>query len=368
MKKIIFCQTPFQIIVSLFIKEQIKNINDQVELVIVDTFNDYQIIAERIQKAKIFEQVHVVCAQELIKTKGLKNIKKFFSIIFLKHTMKKIFGKEISLYDEMYYWNYDAFIASFRSYQEIKGKKIKNFIYDEGYISYMPIDEVIPKKNFLKLIEKINSIRGIKSVKRENTDGILLFEPEFIIKKPSYPVIRLNNTIDKQILKKYLAKIFEAESVIKKYDRKFILFEEAMLANQETVDDFSIFNNIVNFVGKDNVIIKLHPRTKKNRFRDLGVKILGSDGIPWEAVMLLGDFKDKVLITIGSGSITNCRLIFGGNITSYMLFRILNIDLPQFNERYIKFWNDIGNPQYGKGLTIPTDEKIFWESLREQIK
>ena len=368
MNKVIFCQTPFQIIVSLFVLEQNKSVGDQFDIVILDTFSGYDNVAEKLKSIKVFDDVIVIKAKKIIQANGLENIGKLFSVICAKKTINQLFDNNIKLYDEMYYWNYDAFIATFRSYQFLMGNKIKNYIFEEGYISYMPIDEVIPKKGMMKIIEIINRFKGIKDVKRENVNGILLFEPDFYLGKESYPKIKLDNCFANDIrFKNIISNIFAAQEIIKEYDKKIIIFEEAMLANSDDVDDFSVIKRIIDFVGKENVIIKLHPRTKVNRFLNMGVKVLGNDGIPWEALVIQGKFNDKILISIGSGSLTNCRLIYGGNISSFMLFKFINTGLLQFDDQYMELWNKIGNPKYGEGLYIPNSEKEFFDLLRKKI-
>ena len=362
MKKVIFCQTPFQIIVGLYVRKQFVKENEIVDLVITNTFSGYDVFAQRIEEKKIFNNVIIADAKDIVKGDSkLKNLTRLFYIFNLKKMMKKVFKNKFDYYDEMYCWNYDVLTASFRSYHAVKKHPIKLFIYDEGYITYMPIDEVIPKQGFMKIIEKKNKLFGIPNITRENKDGLLLFEPDFLTFKPNCPVFKIDSKIGQtNDFCELIDYIFNASEIIKKYDKKYIIFEEAMLANCDNVDDFSIYKDIIEKVGSENVIVKLHPRTKNDRFSKLGVKVLGSDGIPWEAIMLAAQFKDKVLITIGSGSITNCRMLFGGNVESYMLFKIVKPDLPHFQGNYDELWNKIANSE---GLHIPNTIKEFNELL-----
>lgn len=362
MKKIIFCQTPFQIIVGLYIRKQFVKDTDVVDLVITNTFSGHEVFAKKIREKKIFNNVIVADAKDIVKSDSKsKNISRLFYIFNLKKMMKKVFNGSFNYYDEMYCWNYDVLTASFRSYHALGKHPIKLFIYDEGYITYMPIDEVIPKKGFMRIIELRNKLFGISKIVREYKDGLLLFEPDFLTFKPNCPVFRIDSKIGQtNSFRDLINYIFNASEIIKKYDKKYIIFEEAMLANCDNVDDFSIYKSIIEKVGSENVIVKLHPRTKKDRFSKLGVKVLGSDGIPWEAIMLSAKFDDKVLITIGSGSITNCRMLFGGNVESYMLFKIVKPDLPQFQGNYDQLWNNISNSE---GLYIPNTIEEFNKML-----
>lgn len=371
MKKAIFCQTPYQLIVALCIKEQYSKSNDKVDLFISNTFNGYADFAKRISDKSIFNSVTIIDGKSIVsRKKGFSNIKRVMYILSMKFSLKKAFNKLPDVYDEMYCWNYDILSSTFRTYQYKKNKNFKCFIYDEGYISYFPIDEVIEKKGFLKLLESKNKMFGYKKIVRESVDGILLFNPEKIIEKPKYKVLPLNvNNILTKDMVKNISYIFNVGDSWKKYDKKFIIFEEAMLANNDSIDDEKIIDKIIEKVGKDNVIVKLHPRTNTDRFSKKGVKTLGSDGIPWEALALTHDFSDKVFISISSGSLTTHKLLLGNNMKGYLLFKLFDLEyIKQFNPKYYKFWDKIASKNTEKrGIFIPKTEDEFYNKLKEDL-
>lgn len=366
-RKMIVCQTPFQVIVALFLNNQIrKNDECKVDAVITNTFNGYENLVKRLSDRQLFDKVICADAKECIQAKGKKgNISKLFKVLFPGKIASSL-ECDLFEYTEMFCWNYDAYTASIRSYLELKKHHIKVNVFDEGYISYMPIDDVIPKRGFMKIIELRNRLYGIGNITRENIDGMYLFEPELILYKPGCPIYKIDREIGKEHkFKEDIEYIFETKKVISNYDKKYIIFEEAMLANNPDIDDEKILDNFIDMVGKENVIVKLHPRTKEDRFAEKGIKTLGSDGIPWEAIVLAGGFEDKVFMTIGSGSVTNCRMLFGSSMNSYMLFKIVRPPMSQFDPKYDNFWEKLedNSTDKSKGLKIPKTMKELTELL-----
>ena len=369
MKKVIIVQTPYQFIISLYLKHQFSLSEDQVDLIIADTFNNYDIVYKKIKEKNIFDNVYVVNIKNslLPNISKFANIKKIYYILNPKKMIKK-FLKNIDNYDEIYCSNYDIFLATIRSYYGLKKHYPKIFLCEEAYNSYFPIDEMYPIRRFLKIIELRNKVFGLSKINRNHIDGWLLFEPENLLYKPNCPVYKIDRRYGQtKEFKNIVEYIFNAREAVKKYDRKFIIFEEAALANLPQIDDEKVFNNIIKIVGKENVIIKLHPRTNKDRFTEKGIKTLGSDGIPFEAITSVGDFKDKVFITISSSAIINYKMLMGNKMRGYLLFKFLKPGLKQFDSKYDEFWEKIGTVTKDGGIYIPKTEEDFYKQLNKEM-
>lgn len=366
MNKIIFCQTPFQVIVALLIREQYSNNAHRFDMVIVNSFSGYEKIAIKMQEKNVFDNVYTAEVKDLILAKGkLNNIRKAGYILAPRRLIKKYLPDVAEEYDEMFCWNYDAFTASFRIVYSNKISQIKLNVFDEGYITYLPVSDTIPKKGFMKIIDILNLLRGMPSIKRENVYAYYLLEPQAAFFQTDAPIYEINrkqkNEKDFVELIDYL---FDATDEVKKYDRKYILLEEALLANLPDINDEQVFDNIINAVGKENVIVKLHPRTNKDRFTEKGVKTIGQSGVPFEALALCGDFSDKVLIGISCGTIPTYRMLFGEDFDGYMLFKYVKPNVPWFKDKYIEFWNRLEVPVGKRGIHFPNTEKELLDLLR----
>lgn len=353
MKKLFICQTPFQLIIALCIMEQKKNKLDQTDFILTNTFNGYIDVANKIRKLNIVDNVFTISTKADNK---LKKILKFHYVFFTKHfLLKKVYNGSLKEYDEMYFWNYDSFSASLRTYFHKKNHNLKAYIFEEGYNSYFPYDKVVFPTLLMKIIDIKNKILH-KNLTRESVNGIFLIEPNLLLETPQYPVFNIDKNILKtKEFKNKIKYIFNAEKAANKYDRKYIILEEY----RPEYNDEEIFDKIIEKVGKENVIIKLHPRQPKNRFEKIGVKTLGSDGVPWEAIAFARDFSDKIIISISSSAVTSHRILFGENINAYLLFKALGINIENFNDKYSDFWNKLES-KTEKGIHIPKTIEEFY--------
>ena len=364
MKKVFIVQTPYQLIVSLMIKQQFCNKLDQLDLIITDTFSNYDKVSEKINNLNIFSNVYIVKLKDslLPQKRKINNLKKLYYILHPKKMVKK-YLENIDDYDEMYCWNYDAFTANLRSYFSFIDKNIKVYLFEDGYVSYLPIDEVIPKRGFLKIIETRNKICGKRNITRENIDGLFLLDPSLLIYTPNFEIFKIDRSLIKtKEFKNMIDSIFNVRKSLKDYDRKYIIFEEY----HPEYNDEEVFKKIIEIVGKENVLIKLHPRRTENRFKELGIKTLGSDGVPFEALALTNDFSNNVLISIGSGSVISYRMLFGNDMHGYLLFKFAGSNLKQFEKKYMEFWDNLESKDFDKGIHMPNSINQFIEMIKKE--
>ncbi len=357
MKKLFICRTPMQIIIAFCIKKQYLNKDDKVDLIITDTFNNYKVIASRIRKLKIFDNVYDFKI-------FMKNKAKKLQMVF---NIKKYIKLDSFLYSEMYFWNYDYFSASLRACLYKENKNIKTFLFEEAYTIYFPYKDIIKNYAFLDIINFKNKYFH-NNLTRNNINGLFMLNPTLLLYKSNCPIYKIESLVNSKDFKDLIDYTFNASRAVKNYDKKYIIFEEAMYANDPDIDDEKIFDEIINIVGKDNVIIKLHPRTIEDRFTKKGIKTLGNDGIPWEALACVGDFSDKVFITISSGSIPTYKTLFGNKINAFMLFKFIKPKLKAFNPKYYKFWDKFSSVTKDGGIHLPESEDEFYEELKKEVK
>ena len=83
---------------------------------------------------------------------------------------------------------------------------------------------------------------------------------------------------------------------------------------------------LASYVGKENIMVKIHPRNPINRFAERGFKTNKDTSIPWEVLLLTGeDFDKKIYLTVASSAILNPIMVFGMKIRAYSLFPCLSV-------------------------------------------
>lgn len=156
---------------------------------------------------------------------------------------------------------------------------------------------------------------------KRNLVELMLYQPTlFTGKVPcavnSLPVVDRRN----ERLQKMCQLVFDHAELP---NEKYIFFEEASAQDLYPCNDFELFEMIAHCVGKDNIIVKRHPRNRTDRFTPAGYKVMPHQTVPWEVCLLQNPVLDKVLITITSGACMTPKLIFGEAVDSIHLVRML---------------------------------------------
>lgn len=111
-------------------------------------------------------------------------------------------------------------------------------------------------------------------------------------------------------LKDTLNEIFDFSSMEDLYSEKVVFFEEAYYADGVRVPDIQIVEKLEKIYGRDNILVKIHPRNPDNRFKQLGYHTNHNVNIPWEVIALNIDLDNKVLVTISSTAILTTFLLY----------------------------------------------------------
>lgn len=343
MKRILFIgNTPYQILLSTWIKYHYYP-GDKADIIIHDRLRGYERVKANIEKLDVFERV-IVQPNHYKKTKlgKVKRILKEYK--FARDTFKN------QHYDEMYFANFD--FSSQRIYDFLKRTNhnlLLNY-FEDGIVSYSTKVEYFFNRLKKQPLTKVNH-ESFK-IKYHLCDGLnryCLFTPELLEWKPAAEQIFKIDSIDRSddVFKTIINTIFDYDSLEDRYDKKYIFFEESYFQDTCYMEDVELIEELAEIVGKNNLMIKIHPRNQINRFQDLGYQTNKNTVIPWEVLALNLDLDNIVLLTIASSSITNPTAMFGCNTKAYSLMNCLNEKPQQLNSDYSKtvlsFFNHFDN-------------------------
>ena len=193
-------------------------------------------------------------------------------------------------------------------------------LFEEGTITYTQqfANGDAPTTPYRRFIDKIGVINRLSA--------LYVFNPIFLLWKPTKGRIielpKMNDLTEDFVTN--LNVIFGYNSDVDKYDRNLIFFEESHVMEGYDVPDIQILEQIAQKVGKDNIMVKIHPRNPKNRFAELGYKTNVVTSIPWELIILNQSMEGKTLVTISSGSVIYPYLYFGIPTKTYSLLNCLS--------------------------------------------
>lgn len=336
-KKLLFvCNTVYQVIIVAWLKYKVFK-NDYADIVISDHSKGYKDIAKNIEKAGLFDNVFTVDSYEYswYKTQYKSRYERLFYEFFKSYELKK-YLKLKTEYDELFVSNLDGFAVLLFAVLGKSGTQLH--LFEDGTATYSKLYErnynnkKVPESRKLHLIYDTLGYKPVYG----NVKSLWVLNPEALLWEPEYEVKKIPSLEIDANFKGIINTIFSYEAITDKYDRKYIFFEESFFADTGYTEDVRLVAKLADIVGKDNIMIKIHPRNPKNRFKELGYKTNENISVPWEVLLLNVDFSDKILITIGSQTIVTPCILFGMHIRSFSLINCINekpkvLDGPLFD-------------------------------------
>lgn len=367
LKKILFiCNTHFQCIVATTLKfTEFKD--DIVDIIVTDQMNDSLNLCNRMRNVGAFNQVyHAEIREHITKLSG---IKKYYTILrdeINPISMCKEIDFEYSLYDALFVYNMDNLSNAVYQLLLKSNKNLSLNLFEEGYSIYTSLYEekhynVKTKLDFIK--DFLKNFCGRKYI-CDNVDSVYVFNPELFCWKHDFKLKKIYIPTDNYSdYKNALNEIFGYYQLKDKYDKKVIFFEECYSFENVPLDDMAIVDLLSEHFGKENIMVKLHPRNRENRFAKLGYKTNTQIGVPWEIIAINLEENDKCFITFSSGSVLSYKLLSDKNFKTIMLFDSLGNEFNPVSENTKEYFYKF-KEKYGDNLYIPQS----LEELKDLLK
>ena len=327
MKKLIICNNVYQILVALWIVHT-SDRSESWDAIVSDHMNNSERVAQRMRECSLFENVYHVRTLALIKNQVSHDvITRIVNAVFPMRELRE-YGDISPVYSDVYFANFDNFSQVLYNALIHKNSDLKLHVFEEGLASYSSFARYYTELNGY-YGERNSGIRKYlhKYVYRTrlipgNLSEFLAFNPQLIQWDPECR-IREMEKIDCQDLafRKIVNGVFSFDPSVQEYDKKYIFFEESFFAEGSEVNDVELIEQLAQRVGKENMMVKIHPRNPVNRFKQRGYKTNRNTAIPWEVVVMnADDISDKILVTVASSCILNPIIVFGKNVRAYSLY------------------------------------------------
>ena len=328
------------------------------DIVIHNHSSGYAEVAKRLSQTQVFRNVWIATTKGKTALRRQQGMDAILNSNFVVYKNCKIYSFD---YDEYYFYNLTCF--NIQLYYLLK-RRNSNLIcrrFEEGYASLMDFNISISRTAKLQIkLEKIHRNPRLKDI-----NEMYVFEPDFALFDDKHyaltiPKFEKNN----ENIKRILNYIFDYKEEV--YYQKYIFFEESYFSDNVEVDDINLVLKIIEVVGKEKLMVKLHPRTPFDRFSKLGVKTIGATGIPWEVIIMNQNFTDKIFLTIASGSVLSPRIIFGEKVPTFMLYNFTNGLSPMLKNKNFNKFIELFKSKYGTdGFYIPNNFDQFLDTLRK---
>lgn len=303
-KALFVCNTVYQVLVSVWIKHRLLN-DKKADIIVSDHMNNYQTICDNLNKTGVFDKAYSVDTKEyvLLEFLGYKEQLKQCADLLSGDRALERFVSLNGEYDELYVSNFDRFIDVLFNTLIKKNSDLKFNLFEDGISTYCRYTQNRYKRKMSARVLK--RLIGIK-VMNGSLSSCYVFNPKLMDWKPCENIIEIPKIDEKDT--DFLEKInmvFGYEQLEDTYEEKYIFFEESFYADTGYMEDVELVNKIADEVGKENLLIKIHPRNPENRFEKLGYKTNKNTAIPWEVIAMNIDISNKKLLTIGSASVLN---------------------------------------------------------------
>lgn len=323
MKRLIISNTHYQTIVAIQLKLTLFK-NDEVVLLISDHSKQSDMVFNNLKQIDLFSEVHYVISKNLLYTKSKrKEWKDFLDFSFLDTNRYAFYLNEINdcYFDEVICFSFEVDTYGLYFILSMKNKNIKFSMMEEGLFSY---DNKIQKSKKIELACKIRAFLGEKNMDKA-LNNFYCFYPQLYEGTFKAKTIPLINKECECV--NILKQVFNFNNENNKYDKKYIYFTGVYdFEGGKSIGEFELVNSIASIIGKDNMLIKVHPRDVRTIYQDNGFCVDKNSSIPWEIIQLSYDFSEKVFLTATSGSVLSGSFMSGVPVRTYYLFGFCDLD------------------------------------------
>ena len=320
MKNILFfCNTYYQIIVAVQMMLTVKK-GDKGTVILTDQSAGAEQIAEKLRSTGIFENVFFLPAKVIpAQVTPAYKVKALARGVF--GSLPKGMDKQ-QKFDELIGFNMDmATHDVFAGLYNMNPHIICNSM-EEGLLSY---ETPWSDSGLMRMIWKVRHVLGKKNL-RENIKKFYCFNPAVYkgsLEAVPIPKIEKSNA---QLLAA-LDAVFLAGKSLEPYDRKYIFL--SCVYDQEggePIGELDAAMQIAGLVGKENLLVKVHPRDNVSRFVEAGLTVDRNSSVPWEVICINKDFSRHVFITTLSGSVLNVGALLANAPLSYYCYPLCHME------------------------------------------
>lgn len=318
MKRIlIVCNTCFQIMFAIQLKESVF-IHDSVDIGITDQISNSAQITNNLKNIELFNDCFNIQCRTLneSRTKSMK-IRKLCSALFHNSKFEQIFKKK--KYDAFLYYNISYSVTAVYNILIHNNPNLICSRFEEGILSYNTKLHERGNHSFGRFIDTLFRVRNLLGKQNiiDNIGNFYCFYPGLY--KLNFQPVKVpffsKNAIG------VIAKIFNVHKEDCYIKEKYIFFSSVYdFEGEEPIGEFGLIKRISKLVGKDNFIIKKHPRDDRTIYEEAGFRVLNISRLPWEVCQLCFDYSNHILLSVNSGSLLSINLYTEHPIKSFYLY------------------------------------------------
>lgn len=345
-KRVLFlCNTVYQTLVALWLKHRVMP-GQAADLIVTDHMNGAGQLRERIAALGLYENVWFARTRKESRYETNRSRKEaVLGNLDPMGLVRQYVPLNSRDYSALYAANFDGFTQLLFNGLSHRNPGLELHVFEDGLSTYCLFEQYYqgfahfygepadPIRRFLhKKVYRLRPVYG-------NLTRLLVFDPDCMQWDPGCPVTQVPriDTGD-AAFRSMVNRAFGYETSPDRYDRKYLFFEESFFADKYPINDTELVDRLAARVGKENMMVKIHPRNPVNRFAEKGYKTNVDTAIPWEVILMnLDDAENMIFVTVASSTILNPIMIFGKRIRAYSLYPCLTQIPPTLQGRSWEF-------------------------------
>lgn len=314
-----FVNTYMQLITAIQIRVYLFG-KAEADIILTDCSQNMEHISQRLKNLQLFRKIlfiktrYVMSEQSFMKDIG--DVIRWMSGNYNKY--REILGNEESVYYAIFYYSPDIFFYIACDNSAKNGIEPKCFRYEEGILSYPEMKQFSPPGRRLQLFRLLRLLHGQPDFLCD-TENFFCYYPELFGDNPrqichGIPFLRKG---DREMQRIWDAVFGYMPKVCR---QKYIYFSTSWDIDGKRIEEHRLVEMISKMVGRENLIVKAHPRDGRGIYEKMGLEVWKESFLPWEIIQLNQDFHDKVFLSLSSGSVLNACAMLHENIETFYLF------------------------------------------------
>lgn len=310
------CYTDAQVLAVIQMRLTLYS-NDEVDIIIFDHFKSSKMIYDNLSKQKTFRKVIFLKSNE--NDYGQSYFRDIIDVLRFRFINKEKYLFSLGLsekYDEVVFHNFTYFVYMIFDHYSRRIPQVRFNCIEEGILSYNQ------GLNIGKRVKILNSFNGKKNNIFDKIERYYCFYPFFKKKKFEKEIVEIPPI--KKNLDEFLSiinQIYEYKSIDIK--EKYIFFGNSMCIDGTCDQEPNVIKKVADRIGKENVIVKIHPRERMDIYQDIGIKVMENADLPWEIYYLNCNFESQVFLSTVSNAFLNAFMLKEKNAKGVFLFPLI---------------------------------------------
>lgn len=316
------CNTYMQLITALQIKYTLmKDVN--ADLMLSDHSLRSEEICKQMEKYHIFHRVKNIQTKKIMYEQGkLADIIDIVALSLGHSGRFKTILLDGAVYKQIFYFNQHDLVPLCVYDESLRhGVHPSCACFEEGIFSYadMPVFWVTGRMGAIRSLRRVLHKDNIF----DRTEHFYCFYPEIFPEHQGvcHPIPRLDRK-NKTFLQ-MINTIFGYRPDQDVYPQKYIFFATSSDVDKKFVGETELVKQIADLVGKENLLVKMHPRDSRDVYEKYGISVSRNSAIPWELIQLNHDFSNHVFLTTSSGSVLNASVMLEDHIPTHYLYPLV---------------------------------------------